>query len=161
MVNRIVALCLVSVILSGYAQASTTIKLRLIPENVSNTNKMRRIGVGTFYVKLYVFVDKKIFKSNIECFPGADIGSVLERAYPVRRGQVCADPIGIQCINNVCQDLDKHKYWEIRLNGNVQNTSSHSRLTEGDVLELIYVQDEAYRPTHVDLETWLSSYKGK
>ncbi len=95
----------------------------------------------------------------IELPVGSTISQALEAIAKVKHGLVCCDSRDIQCIDDLCGDPYKGKYWLIKVNGNSQNYSSHSRLSPGDVVELEFVTGP---PAHLPLKDWLlSSLKGK
>jgi hypothetical protein len=95
---------------------------------------------------------------DMESLVGTTVSQAVESIYKVSHGLVCADPRDIACINDLCQDPYKEKWWIIKVNGNVQNYSSQSRLAEGDVLELVYTEKEFYPVAHVSLQDWILSY---
>lgn len=90
--------------------------------------------------------------------PGATVNDALEAVANIKHGVVCCDSRDIQCINGLCQDPYHDAWWVIKVNGNSQNHSSHSRLSPGDVVELIYSK----KLEHQALQDWLLSFsKGK
>jgi len=80
------------------------------------------------------------------------VNTYLERRYSIKHGFVCKSKDDILCINDFCGDSDY--YWAIIINGNEQNTSVNSILSEGDVLELVYRSRKD--SSHENLRKWLS-----
>ena len=95
---------------------------------------------------------------SLELPLGATVNNAVESVAKIKYGVVCSDNRDIQCINGLCQDPYKNYWWVIKVNGNSQNYSSHSRLSPGDVVELFY----SGRIEHRRLREWLLSFsKGK
>jgi len=148
-----VALLLLLLCRNAYAD---TQELILVPP--SNTRFIEsRIG-GTIKVELRMKVGENIFRHYLTLPREYTVIEALGAVYTIEQGFVCYSPKDIVCINDVCGNLPD-SYWKIKVNGNEQNYSSQSHLTEGDVLEVVYVQSG--EPSHVSLDQWLSSYKGK
>lgn len=137
------------------AFASQTSDLVLVP-NYENHFIESRIQ-NTIKVTLILRVGENTFRHYLTLPKEYTVSQALEAVYPVKHGFVCFSEKDIQCINGLCGD--GLSYWSIRVNGNQQNYSSQSHLTEGDVLEVVYVQSG--EPSHVSLDQWISSYTKK
>lgn len=108
-------------------------------------------------VKVKLWIAEK--RWNLSLPNGSKVYDALEAVTIVKYGKVCCDVRDITCIDGLCGDLEKGTYWLIVVNGNSQNYSSRSRLSPGDVVELVYLS--RLRP-HQTLEDWLrASSKGK
>ena len=80
------------------------------------------------------------------------VDSYLESRYILKRGFVCQSKNDILCVNDFC--ADRYSYWAIILNGNEQNTSLNSLISEGDELVLVYRSRK--ESSHENLRKWLS-----
>lgn len=87
---------------------------------------------------------------------GATVSQALETAYDVKHGLVCCDSRDIWAINGLAVDPYQEKWWIIKVNGNTQNVSSTTKLRDGDVVELVYLEKEFYPTAHVRLEDWVA-----
>lgn len=85
----------------------------------------------------------------LELPEGSTVSTAVEAVARVKYGLVCLDPSGILCINDVCGE--NGTYWTIKVNGDYQNHSSHSRLSSGDVVEMAY----SGKIEHLRLREWL------
>lgn len=137
------------------AFASQTSELVLIPTNQDHF--IESVLKTDIKVELRLRVGENTFRHYLTLPREYSVSQALEVVYPVKHGFVCFSEKDIQCINGLCGD--GLSYWSIRVNGNQQNYSSQSHLTEGDVLEVAYVQSG--ESSHVSLDQWISSYKGK
>lgn len=87
------------------------------------------------------------------------VGQAVESVAKVGHGVVCCDNRDIKSINGLANDPYHNAWWTIRVNGNLQNYSSHSHLEPWDVVELVYSSRPA---SHQRLQEWLLSFsKGK
>lgn len=125
------------------------------PVNLSEKlQMMSSIPVKTIHVKLIIMGQSHY----MELPNGCTINEALEAIAEVKHGVVCCDNRDVQCINGLCQDPYKNEWWVIKVNGNSQNYSSHSRLSPGDVVELVWTG----KIEHRRLQEWLLSFsKGK
>ena|SRR3990167_5726092 len=95
------------------------------------------------------------FRHHLEIPINSTVSQAVEFVYPVKHGVVCCDSRDIRAINGLEIDPYQEKWWVIKINGNMQNSSSQSKLKDGDVAELVYLEKE-YNPTaHVRLEDWV------
>jgi len=100
-----------------------------------------------------------ILKYEVRVPINSTISYALSSVAKVEHGVVCCDSRDIKSINGLANDPYHNSWWTIKVNGNSQNYSSHSRLSPGDVVELIY---SAGPISHRALKDWLlSSSKGK
>lgn len=151
---------LIAILLSlfiGEAEASQTSNLVLLPGDLKQSYSSREVK-DLIKVELLVRVDENTYRHLLTLPREYSVNQALSAVYSVEHGFICFSEKDIRCINDVCGHLPD-SYWSIKVNGNEQNYSSQSHLTEGDVLELTYVQSG--EPTHVSLREWISSYKGK
>ena len=109
--------------------------------------------VASINVRLDVKVGSNVYRHKLVLPVGFTVAQAIDAVYEVGYGEVCLDPNGIVAINGLHQ-TEKH-FWSFSVNGNYQNYSSHSSLSPGDVLEVVY-SDET---VHVSLESWLLAYE--
>ena len=120
-------------------------------------------AIGTIHVTLIMSVPASnlVKQNSVETFKGATASSVLEPLYTVEYGKVCADPKGVKSINGLAVDPVTDKWWWVKVNGNIQNSSAQTKLVEGDVVEWIYKENRSHKPNHVTLEEWVKSLDKK
>lgn len=97
-----------------------------------------------------------MFNHHLAVAPGTLVIDALKMAYNVDQGLVCCDSRDVKGINGLLVDPHKEKWWVVRINGNMQNASSRSKLNDGDVVEWIYEEKDFYEPKHIRLEDWVN-----
>lgn len=140
--------------LAGCSPVALASVLGDIPMPLNSPSKIlsQNRKIKTMQVKLIIL--KQI--QSIELPEGSTINEALEAVTKIKHGVVCCDNRDIQCINDLCQDPYKNEWWVIKVNGNSQNYSSHSRLSPGDVVELVWTG----KIEHRRLQEWLLSFSG-
>lgn len=153
---------LVLVTFASEAFASDVSKISHAPMKGNVNQSIVSKPVNAFVdVTLYVEIPSQryVFRHHVTAFHGSTVSQVLESAYVVKHGLVCCDSRDIWAINGLAVDPYQEKWWIIKVNGNSQNTSSQTKVYDGDTVELIYEEKTFYPATHVRLEDWISQVK--
>lgn len=126
--------------------------------NVSQVGSKTSLGTfETVSVGLLVEIpgSKLLFRHHLDLIEGSTVSQALETVYTVKHGLVCCDSRDIFAINGLAVDPYQEKWWIIKVNGNAQNSSSTRKLTDHDVVELIYMENATHPVAHVHLEDWV------
>lgn len=102
---------------------------------------------------------KLLFRHHLSLPEGSTVSQALESVYAVKHAVVCCDSRDIWSVNGLAADPYKEKWWIIKVNGNTQNTSSTRKLSDGDVVELVYMENALHPVAHVRLEDWANARK--
>ena len=62
----------------------------------------------------------------------------LRENHEVVQAFVCSSPYDIECIDDVCNDREAHKYWTIEVNGDYVHYNSMSRIKPTEKVVLKY-----------------------
>ena len=133
-------------------------------KNASQTDHIAQMGgmVKTIQVGLLIEIPASglLFRHHLSVPIGTTVSQALETAYTVKHGVVCCDSRDIWAINGLAVDPYKEKWWIIKVNGNTQNTSSTRKLVDGDIVELVYMENALNPVAHIRLEDWIEN-KGR
>ena len=75
---------------------------------------------------------------SVAAFDGIIAVEALKMGHSVEQGLVCCDARDVLGIDGVRSDPEADKWWTIRINGNTQNSSSRTKLKDGDKVEWEY-----------------------
>lgn len=97
-------------------------------------------GLKTIKVNLEIKIPDRRFsvKRSVEIPAGFNVNETVSSLYKVVNGVVCCRQADIRCIGDVCYNPSKNYFWTISINGNYQNTSAKSLLSDQDELVLTY-----------------------
>lgn len=97
-------------------------------------------GIQLIQVSVEIKIpDNKIsIKKSVSIPQGFTVNEAIGALYKVKNGLVCCRTTDIRCIGAVCYNPSKNKFWIIAINGNYQNSSSTSLLSDRDELVLSY-----------------------
>lgn len=154
----------VTVLILSFAVCSTAIAETSVQVADKTDNQTREFlgsskRINTFAeTDLYIEIpsERLTFRHHITIAQGSTVSQVLEAAYTVKHGLVCCDSRDIWSVNGLAVDPYTQKWWIIKVNGNRQNTSSRTKVYDGDVIELVYEESAGYPASHVRLEDWVN-----
>lgn len=63
---------------------------------------------------------------------------IIKETHHVQTGMVCNSPHDIVCIDSVCNEPSRNKYWTIEVNGDYNHVNSQSVVRPQDKLVLKY-----------------------
>lgn len=124
----------------------------------SGLSRDTSIRVETISVGLLVEIpaSKLLFRHHLTVPAESTVSQALETVYEVRHGVVCCDSRDIFAVNGLAIDPYKEKWWIIKVNKNTQNSSSTRKLSDGDIVELVYMENALHPVAHVHLEDWVN-----
>lgn len=145
--------------LDTLSNADTSGTTPVAPDRTEQTKLLdNRTAVGTIQATLFIEIPESrlIFRHVLEVAGGTTASGLAAVAYKVDRGLVCCDSRDVKGINGLMVDPYQEKWWTVRINGNMQNSSPRTVLNDGDKVEWRYEESQAYQTAHVRLEEWVA-----
>ena len=138
------------------SEASETATLCPAPTSTSARTEAAPQG-GRIEVELFVTIpsERLTFRHELKLDAGTSAAGAAKAAYKIEQGLVCCDSRDVKAINGLAMDPYKEKWWTVRINGNMQNSSPRTVLKDGDKVEWRYEEKQGYEAAHVRLEDWV------
>ena len=154
-IKNVFALSLVGLLLVVLPQTTLAETMSIQACQINDKKDSLRIfTVKSVQIGLNVYGPGINEQKLVHIIPNSTVCQVLHSYYRIIQKKVCCNSTDIWAINGV-ETVPGESFWVIKVNGNSQNYSSQSSLTEGDVLELVYMKKAQY-VEHQYLSKWLS-----
>lgn len=122
----------------------------------SGTQQIKPINV---LLRISIPSQRLVFAHQLKLLRGMTASQAVESVYNIQRGLVCCDARDVKAINGLTIDPYTGKWWVVRVNGNMQNSSPRTELKDGDTVEWEYEEAPGSPPAHTRLEDWVANVR--